>query len=168
MAHENYDSEWLAAAHATGFVPFEVAEPLPTTSWVCGFGRSGGGLSLEVAHNIDGEEIVVETAVGDVPSPDDSEIRDAVLRSVESVLENGVTLPFTLHLTFEHREVDIMVDGAPVTFRGVTGTGHEEWQLRADVGDGVTVKIQGRTGCDPPTKLRRRSDLEIAGLITSE
>ncbi len=169
MDHESYAHDWLVAAQGAGFLPFEVVQPAPSSSSSAGFGGgSSGRLHCDIAHIIGGDEIFIGTTIGEDPSVDnDSETRRTILSGIESLLEGGVALPFTLHLTFEERTVDILVDGVPVTFRGIVGSGLDEWLLRADIDPGTTVSIQGRTGSSAPTAIRRRPDLRINGLPAS-
>lgn len=168
MEHESYPNEWLQRAKGAGFFPFEVAQPEPTDTSLSGLGGgSSGGLSCDLAHTIDGDEIFIETAVGDNSGRDkDSCTRRAVLNVVQSRLEGDVTLPFTLHLAFDEQTMEILVDGLPVTFWGITVEGLDEWRLQAFIDPGTVVSISGRTGTSPPIAIRRRQNLSIAGLIT--
>lgn len=169
MDHERYVSEWLERARATGFLPFEVAHPEPTETSLSGLGgRSDGNLHCGITHRIDGDEVFVETTVGDDPGQDDDScIRHAVLVAVHSRLEGELTLPFTLQLRFEEQTVEIPVDGVPVRFWGVMVEGQDEWRLRAFIDARTAIDISGRVGTNPPIAIRRRHDLDIIGLMES-
>jgi hypothetical protein len=96
------------------------------------------GTSTAASHTINGDEISIETVVGEDPGYDhDFWTRRLALGAVQSQLEHDLTLPFTLHLTFEEQSAEVLVDGNPVTFRGIGGGGLD---------------------C-------RRKDLNIAGLV---
>lgn len=169
MDHERYVSEWLERARATGFLPFAVSHPEPTDTSLAGFGGgSSGNLHCGIAHRIDGDEIFVETTVGDDPGQDDdSWIRHAALVAVHSRLEGELTLPFTLQLTFEEQTAEILVDGVPVRFRGIVVDGQDEWRLRAFIDARTAIDISGRVGTNPPIAIRRRHDLDFIGLMES-
>lgn len=163
MGHQSFVREWLDAAGSAGFLPFEVIHPLPTSSYLAGLGGGpNGGLHCEIAHIIDGEEIFIDTRVEDDSAiDDDSWTRREVLGAVQSLLAGDVSLPFTLNLTFEEQTAYVLVDGVSVTFRGIVGTGFEEWRLRADIDRRTVVIMQGRTSVSAPTAIGRRQDLSI-------
>ena len=167
MDHLSYRRRWLDRAGSAGFLPFEVVDPEPTETYCSGLGGgSDGSLHCTISHAIDGEEIFVETIVGDDPgTDDDSRTRNEVLVVVQSILEGDVSLPFRLDLTFEEQSVDVFVDGVSVTFTGIVGDGLDEWRLRGNIDSRTTVVIQGRAGSSAPTAIRRRPDLRIAGLM---
>lgn len=166
MGHESYARGWADSARRAGFLPFEVVHPEPTETRVSGHGGgSNGRLHCAIAHTIDGEEIFIQTIVGDDPDADDDPwTRREILGVVQSLLEGEVTLPFRLDLTFQERSVEVLVDGVSVTFKGIEGAGLNEWQLRADIDPRTVVVIQGRTGSSAPTAIRRRQDLRIGYL----
>ncbi len=168
MEHESYESDWLERAKGAGFLPFEVAHPEPTHTSFGGFGGgSNGSLHCDIAHTIDGDEIFIATAVGDHSGRDNNScIRGAVLDVVQSRLEGDVTLPFTLHLTFDEQTVEILVDGVPVRFWGIVCEGLDGWGLQAFIDPRTVVGISGPAGSSPPIAIRRRQDLSIAGQIT--
>lgn len=168
MNHRNRVREWLDIARNAGFFPFEVSQPASTDSSLSGFGgNSYGRLHCGLSHTIDGCEISIETivddSVDDTGSDYDFWIQRLVLGAVQSQLETDLTLPFTLNLTFEERSAEVLVEGTPVTFRGITGSGLD-WHMRADIDSQTTVVIQGPAGSIAPTAIRRRGDLNFAGL----
>lgn len=164
MDHRNRVREWLDNVRNAGFFPFEVSQPASTDSSLSGFGgNSYGRLHCGIAHTIDGREISIETIVDDTGSDYDFWIQRLVLGAVQSQLETDLTLPFTLNLTFEERSAEVLVEGTPVTFRGITGSGLD-WHMRADIDSQTTVVIHGPAGSIAPTAIRRRGDFNLAGL----
>ncbi len=168
MDHRNRVREWLDNARNAGFFPFEVSQPASTDSSLSGFGGdSYGRLHCGIAHTIDGCEISIETivddSVDDTGSDYDFWIQRLVLGAVQSQLETDLTLPFALNLTFEERSAEVLVEGTPVTFRGIIGSGLD-WHMRADIDSQTTVVIQGPAGSSAPTAIRRRGDLNLVGL----
>lgn len=136
-----------------------------------GFGYgSHGSVHVDVVFAVDDYEITVSTSVGQTQrANDDEEIRQAILRSVESVFDRGVTLPLTLHfaLSIEEVLVEVLVDDAPVMFRGILSSELDDWEVSAGVGDGIVIGIGGRRGVPFPRALRIRADLTLDDPIAS-
>jgi hypothetical protein len=153
--------EWMVKAEAVGFLPFELVDPVPDSSSIGGFGSgSGDALHFTIGSRVRGHELAVSTSIGAARADDDVAARHTVLRAVESMLDDPLAFPFALHVTFEQRAVEVLVDGEPIVFRGIIASGVPEWTLQAEIGNDAVVTLQ-TAGDIVPLSIRRLTSLGL-------
>ena len=129
--------------------------------------RSPSSLHIDFTYLVDGHELAMGTATGVPDDFDALDPRQTVFEVAESMLVKPLVFPFTLTARFDLREIEVMVDGSPVVFKGIVAERMDGWTVSARVDHDTVVTIRG-SGDVVPIEIRRRYDLAINGLLTEE